>query len=178
MNRTVLLGVSIFAISFLGGCTHTYHSHSKSRFLPENTSVALNVAHPVAVKNACPKTPGEEELLGKWWGWEVKGSLYDFTESTVGIATDVMQRKGVKLDSDSERRLELTVVKAESKEGFWTFSSQIWLKVKTGSGIEREYTGVKHHQTGYATTKAFEMMMARCVEDMLTDRDILNYLQQ
>jgi len=109
---------------------------------------------------------------------EVMGSLYDFTESTIGIVKEALQRNNITIDDKADKRLELSIVKATSIRGFWTFSSDVTLRVKTGSGLEKEYKGLKHHQNGYSTTRAFEMTMARCVEQMLNDKAIVEYLEK
>ena len=62
--------------------------------------------------------------------------------------------------------------------GFATFTANVTLKVKTGSGLQREFNGKKFYQNGYRTTPAFEMAMVQCVERMLQDKYIIEYLEK
>jgi hypothetical protein len=178
MKRTLMSGAFLIIGAVLFSGCMTYHSKTQPQYLSENSSIKLNITQPVAIVNVSSKAPHVEEEIGHWIGWKVKGSLYDFTESTVGITKEIMQRNKITIDDKADKRLELSIDNAESVQGAVAFWSNVTLKVKTGSGLQREFNGKKSCANGYRTTAAFEMAMAQAVELMLQDKYIIEYLEK
>lgn len=178
MKESIRLGAAVVLVGVLcSGCA-TFHSNTAPRYLPKDVSIKLNVTQPVALQNISTNAPGTEQLLGRWTGWKVQGSLHGFTESTIGILKEALQRNGVAVAEKADKRLKLCVDKATSIQGGMKFSATITVKVITGSGLTKEYHGLQQYGNGYATTSAFELAMGQCVEQMLKDQEILAYLEK
>jgi hypothetical protein len=180
MKRTISGALlTLIVILFSSGCgTYKYHPNIKARYLPQDASIKLNVTHPVAIKNVSSSTPGAEGTLCEYTKhFVVTGNLYAFTEATIGTVKEALQRNNITIDDKADKRLELSVDRVICDSG-WEFSSGIILKVRTGNGLEKEYRNVQKHGTGYSSTRAFELAMVQCVEQMLKDKDIVGYLEQ
>jgi hypothetical protein len=187
MKRKVMSGAFLVLVAVLFSGCMTYHVSIKPQYLPESSSIKLNITKPVAIVNVCSKAPHAEDDMGHWVGWNIKGSLYDFTEVTVEITKKILQRNNIIIDDKADKRLELSVDDAESVQGTSGFilSNSVTLKVKTGSGLQRKFQGLKRYgTTGYVyslmekSNSAFEMALAQSVELMLNDKYIIEYLEK
>jgi hypothetical protein len=134
----------------------------------------LNANHAVALINSSQRS-GEVKLCGAGGIHTVVGDNYVFTETAVAVAKKTLESNNIRIDNTADNKIELSVqpscVFAMSK------SATVILKVKTGSGLEREYTNsqVVGHPGQYAP--AFEKAVSDCVEQMLLDKDIKKYLE-
>jgi len=160
------------SLSLCGCGRYLYHSHTEPRDLSKDYSFQIAPAGPIAVVNGSPKARGVEEVLCQIGGWDILGSLHDFTESAVGSTRAALRKQGVRTDDGAERRLELWVHEATCQRGLASAS----LRVKTGSGLTREYRGQGTFRIAHATTAGFEGAMVKCIEQMLADRDVVAYL--
>ena len=124
MKRTVMSGAFLVIGTVLFSGCMKYHSKTKPLYLPGSTSIKLNVTVPVAIKNVSSKAPHVEEEIGHWFGWKVLGSLYDFTESTVGTVEEIMQRNNITIDDKADKRLELSIEDASDRYGLRDFYRQ------------------------------------------------------
>jgi hypothetical protein len=178
MKRAAISGAFLILVAVLfGGCTK-YYAKTKPLYLPQNSPIKLNVTQPATIINVSSCTPGSEELLGRWFGMFVVASRYDFTESTIGIVKEFMQRNHLPIDDKAEKRLELSIDAATCEFDGLEYSANVTLKVKTGSGLQRRYHSRQYYRNDFRTTSAFEMAMEQCVERMLMDKDIVDYLEK
>lgn len=187
MKRRVMSGAFLILVAVLFSGCMTYHVSIKPQNIPENSSIKLNITKPVAIKNVSSKAPHGEDEMGHWVGWKVKGSLYDFTEAAVETTKRILQRNNITIDDNAEKKLELFVDSAESVQGTSALflSNSVTLKVKTGSGLQREFQGLKRFGSAcyvYAnmekSNSAFETALAQSVEMMLNDKYIIEYLEK
>ncbi len=178
MKRIVKLGALLLFFIILCSCRmsvrHNY-LNIESRYLADNKIPNLYVTHPVAIKNISTAIK-EKRLCGSVGPDDYWGKLYDFTESTVSIAKDALQRKNITIDDKAEKILELKVNNATCESG-WKLSASTSLIVRTGNGLEKEYKGSDTYHFAAQTGHIYEVTLAQCVEQMLNDKDIIDYLQ-
>jgi hypothetical protein len=173
MKASIKLCVCLIVFIFLGGCT--YRPNVEPSFLSEDSLPKLNVKHPVAIINSS-KSPGEIKLCGSW-PHTVVGDMYKYTDTAVAIAKNTLQRNNIQVDNAADSKIELSVQPSCT----FGLSKQaiVKLKVKTGSGLEKEYTAVAGNfgHPGFFAKK-FEEAMSDCVTQMIIDKDIRNYLEK
>jgi len=174
MKRIVKLGMFIIIFLFLTGCIN-YRTNTKAPILPDNAVPNLNVLLPVSFRNVASKSG--DILIGRWNSWKVYADLYKYTESSIGAAKNILERQNIKVNNSADKILELSVFDAKSETGTWLFQVTTALRVKTGNGLKKEYVGVQKHGSGYGTTSAIERTLAKCVTQMLNDKDIIRYLE-
>ena len=164
---------SIYFILLFGllGCIPNY-TNTQPRYMSDNELVELDIKNPVAIKNT--NTSKDKIRWCTDFGNSYYGNLFDYTESAIGIVKNVFERQGVIIDDASDKTLELSVDTAKCSLGSVTTT----LHVKTGSGIEKKYEGRRTGLiSGYQYTRALESTMVKSVQQMLNDKEIIEYLQ-
>ena len=157
------------------GCI-SYHTNTKGRPVRENAVQAVTASQPIALKNDAPAA-GDQQI-GRWIGWKVYGDLHKFTGSAIETLKMELDRQKVAVSDTGAKSLALAVCSARAQQGAFKFRVTVSLKVKTGGGLEKTYEGRQNYMNGYATTSAVEFSLAHCVEQMLSDPEILAYLKQ
>lgn len=173
MKTSIKMSICFLVFIFLGGCTH--RPGVEPRFLSEDILLKLNVKHPVAIINSSTSS-GEIELCGGFLH-TVVGDMYKYTDTAVADTINTLQRSNIQVDKAAENKIELSV----QPSCIWAFAKKaiVKLKVKTGSGLEKEYTAESSdfgHPGRYAMK--FEEAISDCVEQMIIDKDIRNYLEK
>ena len=177
MKKGIVIGMLCMALLSLAGCgTYKMISRPAPHYLPDSSLPRLASAKPLAIKNSSTGKAGALDDLCGFTSVRVTGSLYDFTESAVAIAGDAFKRKNIPLDPNADRLLEMSISEATCSKG-WQFSAGLKLSVKTGSGLIKDYSSAETYAFGYSTTNTFEVIMARLVEQMVNDADVLQYLR-
>jgi len=174
MKQIAKLGMGVTILLVLSGCM-SMRTDTKATALPDNAVPKLNVKQPVALRNVAAKAG--DLVIGKWVGWTVYGDMYKFTESAIGTAKTSLEQQNIQVKNSADKVLELSVHDAKSEQGAWTFAATTALSVKTGDGLNKEYVGVQKHGNGYGTTAAIEQALAKCVTQMLNDKDVIRYLE-
>jgi len=175
MIRSKKLVLSLILFIVLSGCANKYYPNIEARYLPDNTILNLNVTHPVAIKNM--STGKDETRLCRHTGHEFFGKPYDVTEAAIDIVKNAFQRKNINIDDNSDKTLALSVDNFTCESG-WRLTATTTLKVRTGYGLEKEYTGSVKYENIFMTTLSFEEALGMSVMQMLTDKDIVEYLEQ
>jgi hypothetical protein len=177
MRRAILFPAGLVLCAALCGCTFKKHIAPAAYHIDDAVaaSLKLNSSTPVALKNAAPKAG--EQLLGEWVSWHYLGDLHQFTDSAVGTAKDALAKQRVSIDNNAPRSLEFAVYKASVTAEGNKYGANVWLRVKTGSGVTREYQ-TKEVCIGYAITGGFEYALTYAIEQMFKDEQILSYLQK
>jgi len=161
----------MFFFLILSGCINT---NTQVPNLSEYPLPELEVKQPVMIRNSALKSG--EITIGRIQAWRVYGDLYQFTESAVGAATIILESNHIKVQSGADKILELSVYDAKS-ELDETFKETISLRVRTGAGLTREYSIMQNHYVLYSASSAIENAIAQCALKMLSDPDIVNYLE-
>ena len=175
MKQVARLTLCLTMISFFLGCMEM--KTNTQPFLVDSGAVSqLIINQSVALKNSAPQEG--EIIIGKWCGWKVYGDLYKYTESTIGTIEQIFDEQNIQVNDSANKVLELEIYNAESIQGAWVFSASVSLRVKTGNGLMKEFTGLRKHPNGYQTTCYMERAMADCVTNMLNDQKIQDYLKQ
>jgi len=170
------LGASFVFFIILCSCgINKIYPKIESRYLPDNAIQNIKLTKSVAITNS---SIGKEEtrLCGlnkrEWWG-----KLYDITETSISITKNALQRKNIIIDDKADKMLALSVDRFTCQPGWNDTTITSTLKVKTGNGLEKEYTASEKNSTGWQMTMGFELAMTHCVEQMLNDKEILGYLE-
>jgi hypothetical protein len=143
--------------------------------ISEDVLPELYTGDPVAIRNS--SSSSGNIIIGRWVGWQVQGDLHKFTESAVGTVKNVFERQNIRIRDDADKALELSVYDAKSEQEGLRFRATTALRVRTGGGLEKEYVGSRHYTNGHRTTPAIEGALALCVEQMLNDQEIIDYLE-
>lgn len=161
----------------LSSCSISHSLTTERSSIPDSAMTKLNVIHPVSIINASPHK--ESERFCKVMVHNYYGSLYEFTNSAYGTVIDALERQNVKIDQNAEKKLQLSIDRAycEMKAIGVDERAIVVLKVVTGDGLEKEYTDRHINLNGWTWTVSFEVAIVNCVEQMLNDRDIINYLE-
>jgi hypothetical protein len=182
MKRTVKLGTILILLIILCGCgKYKHHVHPHPWYLPDSTILKFNVSQPVALRNISASAPGTEEVVGGFGGWSVIGNLYEFTESTISITKNALEKKNIKIDDKADKVLAVAVISANCGRDTFTMPSLFattTLRVRLGNGLEKEYICLERYAHAYTTNSGFEASMPKCVEQMLSDGDVIKYLEQ
>jgi len=176
MKRTIQIGVCLILFIVLCSCVNKYHPTIEPKYLKDDAILKLNVTHPVAIKNV--SIGKDETLLCRHSGHEYFGKLYDVTETTTNIVKNALQRKNIQVDDKADKTLELSVDKITCDSGWRGFTAESTLRARTGNGVEKEYKYKDTYQIVSLTTSAIEVTLSQCVEQLLNDKDIVDYLEQ
>ncbi len=176
MKQKVKFLVCGIAVIFLSGCGGmSMRTNTKVPVVTDYVAPTLNVSQTLAIKNI--STNVGDIVIGHWTGWTVYADLYKYTDTSIGILKNILAEQNINVSSSAAKTLELSVYDAESIQGGWVFKASTSLRVKTGDGLVKEYLGEKRHGNGYGTTSAMERTLVICVQEMLKDQDIINYLE-
>ena len=174
MNRIIRFSLFIFFILISSGCGMTMRTNTQVPSIAIKEINEMSFKNDVSLRNVA--TNKGEEQIGKWIGWKVIGDLYKYTESAIGAAKNSLEEQGIEVNDNADKVLELAVFDALSEQGMVKFRLTTKLRVKTGDGLEKEFTGIHNYANGYGTTFATERALAQCVVHMLNDADIRRYL--
>jgi hypothetical protein len=177
MKKVVMLCVCAVVLSGLSGCVSlktVIRAKPGVVDLADDAVQKLNISQPVAILNSSNKS-GDIQI-GEW---DVYGNLHELTETAIQISKNSLSRQGIKISDSAGKVLKMRVDNARSEMGaLFGFKAIIRLSVKTGNGLEKTYTGEESHNNGYGTTSALEKSLGQCVQQMLNDKDIINYLEK
>lgn len=164
----------VFLVVFICGChIYTMRTNTKAPSMEGVSISELDITKTVTLVNTLTDV-GDEEI-GVWTGWKVFGNYYKFTESAIGATKNLLERENVRVINNGEKSLTLTVHDVKSSQGR-VFTVLTSLKVETGDGVVKEYSVSENHGNGYGTTPIIEKNIAKCIGQMLNDKDIVNYL--
>jgi len=127
--------------------------------------------HPVTLRNTVAKS--EEVKLGGFMGWTVYGNYHAYTQTCITSLKNELYARGIQVSNNSKKSLDLQVVHASLEPGL---KAVVHLKVKTASGLEKEYIGFRKFEMKYVVSRAYEMAMGQCLQQMLNDQEIVHYL--
>ena len=175
MKRITLLCLCIFSTIILSGCM-SMRTDTQAPEIASDEIPNLAIKQPVTLENASTN-PGES-VIGKWPGWTVYADYQKYTESAIGAVKNVFESKNITVNDNAQKVLKLDVYEALSEQGMVKFRFTAKMKVVTGSGVQKEFTGIHNYGNGYGTTFAAERSIAQCVAQMLNDKDILKYLEE
>ena len=175
MNQLSKLCVCLSILLTFTGCV-SMRPNTKPIILGGDAVPDLNVSSSVSLRNGALNTG--EVVIGKWPGFKVYGDYYKFTETAIGTAKSILSGQNISVEKEADKTLELKITKAVAEQGCWIFGVTVEMEVKFGSGSNKNYIGIEKYGNGYATTRAIESAIARCVKEMLKDDEILNYLRK
>jgi len=141
----------------------------------EDAVRTVSMNQPVAIRNIAPetgKTRIETSLGNNYYG-----DFHQYTTACVNTLTQELERQKIQVSEHASKVLSLAVTDAKQRMGAVDFKVDVTLTVKTGNGLEKQFVGEQTHGNGWGTTPAVEHALAHCVEQMLSDSDIITYLE-
>lgn len=175
-NKVLKLSLIVFIVLVLTGCMHT---NTQIPDPAEYSVPELDIKQPVTIRNGVQESG--EIRIGQIRAWRVYGDLYKFTESAIGVATNILEKNHIKVQNGADKVLELSVYDAKSELGEplsgSTFTETIALKVSAGDRLTKECTNMQKHNVLFTASRAIERALAKCVVQMLSDKEIIRYLK-
>jgi len=106
-------------------------------------------------------------------GREWSSNKHEWAEAVVKITERELTLRGMKVQENADRKLEINVDSYKVTSGGWGFHGYIYINVKTGDGYQKRYTG-----DGGANRVEYSMdiAMMKAVVAMLRDPLIVKYL--
>ncbi len=177
MKRTLACAVILMFGVLLCSCgRYQYHAQTMSRDVKPESLSSMRAVGPVALKNGASAAPGVEQVVCQVGRIDVNTSVFDFTNSAIGTTKSAFQAMNIVVDDKANKSLEFSIPKVVCDKG-WRFNTDVTLRVKTGSGLIREYQGNEGVSTGYQLTAGLELAVVQCIEQMLKDKEIAAYLE-
>jgi len=173
--RITRLSVAVVVFLLLPGCvTRKFQTNTTASNISVSSVPNLIVTQPVSLKNSSPQSG--DAVIAEYFGWEVYGDLHKFTESAVGATKNALERQNATISDTADKVLELSVRGVELEEGAVTFRVTTTLSVRTGDAVTKEYVATRRHGNVYGTTPTIETTLGLCIEKMLNDDAIVQYL--
>ena len=164
----------MLVLLILSGCI-SHQTNVRGIDVPEDTAFTLKMNQPVAIRNVAPETG--KTLIETTFGNRFYGDYHQYTKACIDILTEQLKWQNILVSENANKVLSLAVTNATQKMNLFTFTVYVTLTVRTGSGLKKQYVGEQTHGNTWGTTPAVEHALARCVEQMLNDGDIIKYLQ-
>ena len=148
-----------------------YHMVPASCYIQDGELAKVTTEHRVSLVNDQPRT-GEKELGVHW-----NGDFNQFADTAIIVLKDALGKNDVIIINDADKLIKLSVNSASVNMEFWDFRADISLKVETGSGLRKDFTGYQIYAFGAQSTWAMERAITYAVMEILKDPDILSYLK-
>ena len=166
-KRTFIL---ITTLMMFGGCSHYY--------VPDASTFKLDAikefssSNSISILNA--QTSTKNVLLATNMGHRFYGNLQSWTETAITITQRELINRGMKIEKDVPKILNLSIESAEGTFGAWVLRFEITLKVETGDGYVQTYLG--DNRSPATLFRAADGAVMRAVAEMLKDEHIIAYL--
>jgi hypothetical protein len=102
-----------------------------------------------------------------------RADLHQWTDVAITIAGRELSKRGMTIAENASKTLEMLILSTRSTRGRWGVRCYVTLKVVAGNGYTTTYYGEG------PSTKLFwaaDAAVIRVVEEMLKDKNIVNYL--
>jgi hypothetical protein len=170
MRKFVIFAALIVVMTFWG-CAHHFDVIEypiDSSQLPEIVS-----EKPLTLINT--QNSNSEVLLVKIGIHSHYIDLKQFTGTAISTIKTALKKRNIRVTENSDKQLKLSVIKVDFVQGWWALDCYVLLKVETGDGYIKEYTGQSTNVDMHVTVNA---ALNHAVEAMLNDGPILTYLKQ
>ena len=175
------LSICVFFLLVFTGCA-SFHTNTQIPDPAEYSVPGLDVMQPVTIRNGVPESG--DIMIGRLGIWNIYGDYYKYTESAIGAATNIFESNHIKVQHGADKVLELSVYEAKSRlnekrtGSGSTVIETIALRVRTGDGLTKDYFNSQVHGVVFSATRAIERALAQCVVQMLSDKEIISYLEK
>ncbi|MDY6970561.1 MAG: hypothetical protein SVR08_18185 [Spirochaetota bacterium] len=107
------------------------------------------------------------------------GNLHQYTDKAIAVLKDALQKRNIKVKPDAEKKLKLSILKAETDCHFiLKYESNLIMKVETGNGIAVEIKAHQNTTSQWEITWANEQAIRYAVIDILKNDKIIGYLKE
>lgn len=178
MKQNSKIGMFIFLLSFvLTGCAINHHPN----LVPKTISVedlldTVKINESIAIINNCQQK-GDIDFcnLGLHHYW---GDYYVFTDIAKEVLKDALVQMGVTIDNAAEKKIKLSVDKVSCRQGAWVCEMAVVLTAQLEDGSSFQFKGTQKFGVIYALTPAVETAIVRSIYQLLSDDEILAYLEK
>ncbi len=167
--KNALLGLLFTGVGCLASCTTPYIPGPDRPFEPITEFTASGT---VALINAQPET--EEQKFGGG----MSANYNAWTDVAIEITARELSARGLSIESDAERSLQLSVKEARYRTGWVKISTEIDMDVVTGDGYRASYTSRNSSAMMAVPKRQVDGAMMRVVVELLNDPKIVEYLTQ
>jgi len=101
----------------------------------------------------------------------------DLTNAAVEVIRDVLRSNGVKIDSNSVKRIRILAIDSKCGLEKMTYRYTTKLRIFAGDSIKKDFSGYRSVGHVFSTSFAIEMTINQAVLETFKDRQIVDYLQ-
>ncbi|NCF28472.1 MAG: hypothetical protein GWP69_13885 [Gammaproteobacteria bacterium] len=171
MMSSIRIALTLTSLLLLGGCT--YHQIASPTTYEMVAIPGFSVGGSVSLINT--RTSSEDALYLSSAGRKFYGNLTQWTDTAIAIARRELEKRHATIEPGATKSLGLAITSTRATEGFWGFSVFTTLKVKTGDGYTKAYTG---EGSSPIATRAPDAAIMESVAAMFRDQKIVDYLTQ
>jgi hypothetical protein len=160
-----------FAVLMLAACASpTPYTPDPGRPF-EPIAAEFQTTNGIALINA---QPDSEQVVSEGEHWLI--DYHAWTDVAIAIAQRELTARGMTVDAQSARRLQLSIESANTEVGWWTVASTIVMRVETGDGYTATFRGENSSAMVANPKRQIDGAMMRAVVAMLSDAHIVAYL--
>ena len=153
----------------LGGCSAPY---------TPTTDRPMELITEFTTQNSLSIVNAQESTAANDIGRNIIANFREWTGVAVKITEREVTKRGARIESGAPRSLSLAVTQVRFPSSFATLSTEIDLRVETGHGYTRTYTGKNKSVLVAAVNRQIDGAMMRVVAEMLRDPRIISYLTE
>ncbi len=184
MARIPLTGMLILKIlllfvfiSLTTGCISHHYDPTGYILIAPETLPAVTIKNSVTLIN---NQPSDEEIfiynLGahQWYA-----NLHLWTDEAIKALAQAIESRGGKIVENSDKVIKVSVAEAKADTNMWTGSSTFYVTIEyeTGNHIRKKITGSQYAHPFFSTWP-LDRATERAVRDLLSDKEIVNYLNE
>lgn len=173
MKNTMKRLLQIFAVLFfLAGCSHHYKPESATFAFDSITEFSSNKS--ISLVNTNPATG--DVLFAEQAGSTFHGNYREWTDTAIDITKRELTARGMNVADNKQKSLKMSVETVDAEFGFFVIQCIVTMKVETGDGLVRTYTG--DNRSPASIFRAADGAVMRAVAEMLRDQEIVSYLKK
>lgn len=117
-----------------------------------------------------------ELIFASRMGVDWTANLRSWTDTAISITERELTKRGMKIESDSTKKLTLSVQNVSAEFGFGAIRCLLDLRAETGDGYSKLYQG--DNRSPANLLRAADGAVMRAVTEMLRDQQIVEYLKK
>ena len=104
-------------------------------------------------------------------------SYRQWTDVIISILSRELSARGMIIDDNAEKKIELAVVNGITEIGFWRTETQAVLEASLGDGYDARVVGINNNTMGAANRRQVDGALMRAVAQLLNDPKVIAYLE-
>jgi hypothetical protein len=167
------LTVALFAlIALFTGCTHYYVPQQ----YPVNAEAVPEIRGAGSLSIVNGYESPHEILIGVQGAHKWMGDMQKWTETASDLLKSELEKRDFIVNENADKKLRLSVTRANIYWGFAAIRCILFLKVETGDGYIFEYEG--NNASGWTLYRACDGAVTKAVTALMKDSKVLDYLNE